>query len=121
MPTSPSIYLPHIDTIRRLCEEGKRDVEIAQLIPVKRAKPATIRWWRQRHEIYGPHSDTRKYPWDQWFDGEERTITRGKDFQRPVVNMQKSMHTVAKRRKGLVRTRTRGETITFTFTAIKAR
>jgi hypothetical protein len=35
---------------------------------------------------------TQKYPWDEWCDGEEHTITQGPDFDVTPQSMRTTLH-----------------------------
>ena len=47
-----------------------------------------------------------KYPWDEWMDGSPWELVRGEDFDAKLPTLLSSARTQAKRRGGVVRTRT---------------
>jgi len=51
------------------------------------------------------HSRARKYPWDEWLDGQARRLHRGDDFNCSLVSMRGLTHQVARRRGLAVRTK----------------
>jgi hypothetical protein len=58
-----------------------------------------------------------KYPWAEWFDGKTHTITRGEDFQVPLMSMRGILHQSAKAKDGSVETYFEGNNVVvFVFT-----
>lgn len=45
------------------------------------------------------------YPWDEWFDGKTRILTRGDDFICTLTTIRAGIHTAAFRRGKSIRTR----------------
>lgn len=54
-----------------------------------------------------------RYPWDEWFDGQVRKAQRGVDFQVTAANFRYTIKAAAKRRNLVVRTKVRGDDVTF--------
>jgi hypothetical protein len=44
---------------------------------------------------------SRKYPWDEWSDGQTRILTKGTDFECSMASIQNGLHVWA-RRHGLI-------------------
>lgn len=113
-------YPVYRDDIERWCKEGKTDAWIAQQIGEEGITAVGIQAFRVRSKIYGPNSKFPKHPLDEWFDGNEHTIVRGKDFDPPAAAMAKYLYTAAKRRQGLVAARVEGKKITFKFDSFES-
>lgn len=101
--------------IERWCKEGKSDAWIAGQIGRDDITATGVASFRKGQKIFGPRSTFRKYPLDEWFDGEEHTIAEGKDFTVTVASMRAYIYAVAARRRGRATTHVDGRTITFKF------
>lgn len=110
-----SRLLPHMERVRELCEAGKTDAYIAHVLSVG-VTERTVKTFRRRYNIFGPHSNRRRYPYKEWFDGEEHTITEGVHFHIRPQYMQTVISAAARRRDGILTIMRVGETITFRFT-----
>lgn len=109
------IYLPYVDTIRQLCEQGLTDAQIAEKLPIE-ANRNGIYGFRRVHGIKGTVGvGAPKYPWKDWLNGEEVTITRGVDFHISLVYMRRHVKTTARMHGGTVTIRTEGRSLILKF------
>jgi hypothetical protein len=60
----------------------------------------------------------KRYPWDQWFDGNIRKAVRGTDFEVEATSFRVTIRAAAKRHGYTVRTKVRGNSVTFQATKI---
>lgn len=51
------------------------------------------------------------YPWDEWFDGQARSLEKGEDFKSPTPNFANYIRRVAERKELSVLVRVKGKTI----------
>ena len=52
-----------------------------------------------------------KYPWNEWFDGQTRELSRPEDFETTVSNMRNMIYVAAKKHGKKVTCRPQGNTI----------
>lgn len=114
--TVASKLLPYVNQIREWCEAGKTDAYIAHVLPVD-ISAIGVASFRLRYKIFGPrtHQSGRKYPWKEWFNGEEWTLKAGVDFHIRIQHFRSCADQAATRRRGRVVTRIVGDTITIRF------
>lgn len=53
----------------------------------------------------------RKYPWDEWLDGQPRRLVGGEDFTIDPLYMTQAIHATGRRRRITVRTRRDGDDV----------
>lgn len=58
-----------------------------------------------------PASGRRRYPWDEWLNGEAWKLRRGVDFESEIYNFRNLAHLTARRRGLRVQTVIDGDTI----------
>jgi hypothetical protein len=62
-----------------------------------------------------PSKPRRRYPWDEWLNGEVWQVQQGEDFDCTMASFYTLLWVTAKTRGGKARTTRDGNTLTFQF------